>query len=361
MPPAPPTNISGTSAFTTIFLAWLNPADIDLASVEIWSATSNDSSKATLLSIEGARPSTPGTFTHSGLTSGATLYYWLKAVDTSGNKSPFSVSSGVVRTAFVDISDVAPAVNQGITKTVTALPDPVNYTGAKLVLLSTDGKLYRYVDGKWTSAVSTADLSEKITNSLIDSRGLDIKALDGVTIFGSAGTISDRVTITTPDGAIVSLSTVAANALTPSLYFVGEFATPPTQAQLGTQWRQNAVYKNSTDARSYVLTGEPLGWQIYLVDGTSFDTVIESSAGTVFRVGQATTTLLKCRVFKNGAEITDSVPEGWFRGRRVSGLPQLPPNDDATWNAKYAQGYKQISISIDDIKSRATFFVDIQN
>jgi hypothetical protein len=41
---------------------------------------------------------------------------------------------------------------------VAALPNPAGYTGPKTVLLTTDGKLYRYDAGAWTKAVDGADL-----------------------------------------------------------------------------------------------------------------------------------------------------------------------------------------------------------
>lgn len=358
--PAVATALKATSAYTNIFLSWTNPNDADLAAVQVWWAATNDSSKATLISTENQRPQTGGTYTHSGLKSGSSNYYWLKAVDTSGNASGFSVGSGLVKTTLVDISDVAPAVNQGLTGTVTGLPDPNGYTGSKLVLNSIDEKLYRYVDGKWSAAVSPLDFDELVTEDLIDTRGLDILTPGGETMFGSNGFIGPGANINLNNSNVL-LSTIAANALVPSLNFVGEFATAPDEALLRDSWRQNAVYKNTQDGHSYVLTGDPLGWEIYLSDGQSFTVTIESTNGTVFRVGQARSTLLKARLFKNGAEVTDSVPDSWFRWRRVSGFPQPAPNDDATFNAQYSRGFKQISISIDQVQARATFFVDVIN
>lgn len=149
------------------------------------------------------------------------------------------------------------------------------------------------------------------------------------------------------------------NSLNPSLNYVGFFTSPPTQAQLGAAWKQNAVYKNTANGKSYVLTGSPLAWQVYLEDGQLFQLTIESTNGTTFRVGMGTNTVLKARLFKNGAEITDVTPESWFRWRRVSAIQSLPPGDDATWNTLYSSGYKQISVSVDDVASRATFFCDI--
>jgi hypothetical protein len=168
-----------------------------------------------------------------------------------------------------------------------------------------------------------------------------------------------RVTEFVPAINNVIISDDSAANLTPSLNYVGEFATAPTQQDLGANWKQNAVYKNSTDGKSYVLTGSPLTWVVYLVDGLLFSLTIESTNGTVFRVGQNQSTTLIGRLFKNGAEVTDQTPESWFRWRRVSIIPQNPPNDDLSWNALYQAGYKQVTISVDDVFSKATFFCDV--
>jgi hypothetical protein len=177
-------------------------------------------------------------------------------------------------------------------------------------------------------------------------------------VFGPNGFIGNSAYLVV-DGNNVNLSALAAAQLVPNLNFVGAFSSAPTQGQLGNKWLQNAVYRNTTDGYLYVLTGSPLGWVLYLEDGVSFVLTVESTNGTTFRVGQNTSTLLKGRLFKNGAEVTDVTPAGWFRWRRVSAIPQAAPNDDATWNASYQTGYKQVSISVDSVYARATFFCDI--
>lgn len=161
------------------------------------------------------------------------------------------------------------------------------------------------------------------------------------------------------DGNEILISDIAANSIVPSLNYVGEYASHPTQAQLGSAWRQNAVYKNTTNGRSYVLTGSPLAWVKYIEDGNSFTLSIESSNGTTFRIGGSQSTTLMARVFKNGAEVTNETPAEWFRWRRKSAIPRPAPNDDASWNSLYQSGYKEIMIDVDQVQARATFFCDI--
>lgn len=96
--------------------------------------------------------------------------------------------------------------------------------------------------------------------------------------------------------------------------------------------------------------------------GTSavdYDVEIESTNGTIFRVGQARTTMLIARVFRNGEDITETIPASKFKWFRVSMNPNPPPNDDTSWNALYAQGYKQIMVSVDSVSAQATFHCQI--
>jgi hypothetical protein len=94
-------------------------------------------------------------------------------------------------------------------------------------------------------------------------------------------------------------------------------------------------------------------------DGVDLDVKIESTNGTIFRVGQGRTTTLIARVFRNGIDVTESIDSAKFKWVRVSLDPQPPPNDDPTWNTLYSQGYKQIIISVDDVHARATFHCQI--
>lgn len=159
--------------------------------------------------------------------------------------------------------------------------------------------------------------------------------------------------------AVASALEQAMSGLVPSLNFVGSFNSAPTALDLGAAWAQNASYKNTSDGNFYVLTGTPLSWIVYLGSGTVFYLNIESTNGTSFRVGTGIHTTLKARLFKNGAEVTDISPASWFRWRRVSIVAKPAPDDDATWNALYSTGYKQVDVPVDDFNSNATFFCDI--
>lgn len=96
-----------------------------------------------------------------------------------------------------------------------------------------------------------------------------------------------------------------------------------------------------------------------VLDGVSFVVNIESTNGDTFRVGQSSSTTLIAHVFRNGNDVTDTIPATNFRWRRVSFSDPPYPNNDATWNADYNTGYKQVMITTNAVDSRATFHCDI--
>ena len=362
--PPTPTHLTASAALTSILLTWDNPqgAYANHAYTEVWAAEVDNFSQAVLIGTA------QGAIYSDSVGLSAARYYWIRFVSTAGVKGPFNQVSGVgAQTGKIGNNDLGALIVEaqnlasgaidttkfasGIEPVglVDSLPNPVGYNGPKTVLLNSDSKLYRYTGTGWTKEVTAAD---------INGRGLNILDENGVPVFSADGGISSTAYVNL-NGNNVLLSDVAANSLVPSINYVGEFSEPPTQTALGAQWRQNAVYKNSTDGKSYVLTGTPLGWVVYLEDGKLFYLTISSTNGTVFRVGQSSNTNLVAHLFKNGAEVTDQTPAGWFRWRRVSSIPQQPPKDDATWNSLYVTGYKQITINVDDVYARATFFCDI--
>lgn len=96
-----------------------------------------------------------------------------------------------------------------------------------------------------------------------------------------------------------------------------------------------------------------------VIDGISYIITVESTNGDIFRVGQSTSTNLIAHVFKNGIDVTNSIPASNFKWRRFSYYPRPYPNDDTTWNLGYASGFKWITINVDSVDSRATFHCDI--
>lgn len=82
--------------------------------------------------------------------------------------------------------------------------------------------------------------------------------------------------------------------------------------------------------------------------------VITSSNGNIFKNGNISTTL-SAQVYSWDENITDSLDPNQFVWTRVS----EDADSDKLWNAAHYGGSKQIVITTDDVKVRATFFCDL--
>lgn len=168
--PAAPTGVVGNASVNMAFLSWTNPSDADLDRIEVWEMTANTTPNRTTdiakrIAVVNAVPGQVGGFSRSGLTSGVPLYYFLAAVDTSGNFSAFSTSSGAV-TATAP-SSVPPngsitlnMFSAGLTgiQVVGTLPVVTTANNGQVAYLSTDGKVYRVVGGVWVKTTDGADI-----------------------------------------------------------------------------------------------------------------------------------------------------------------------------------------------------------
>lgn len=106
-PPGDPSSLASETVTGGVKLTWTNPIDNDLDHIEVWEASSNDRALAAKVADVAAN-----FFTRSGLAPGAIRYYWVRAVDTTGNLSgynPAGATAGVSGTAggaVVDYADV---------------------------------------------------------------------------------------------------------------------------------------------------------------------------------------------------------------------------------------------------------------
>ena len=82
--------------------------------------------------------------------------------------------------------------------------------------------------------------------------------------------------------------------------------------------------------------------------------VITSSNGNIFKNGQIAT-ILTATVFSWDENITDTLDPNQFIWTRVSD----DEADDFIWNQQHFGGTKQVEITSDDVKVRATFFCDL--
>ena len=95
--PAAPTNLLAFGSIKSVALLWTPPSDLDYAYSQVWAASVNNRASATQVGtgLHG--------FVHDGLGANDTRFYWIRAVDTSGNTSaafyPASATAGISGTA----------------------------------------------------------------------------------------------------------------------------------------------------------------------------------------------------------------------------------------------------------------------
>ena len=82
--PSVPTGLS-VSGTTTHTVAWTNPTSLDVMRARIYASLTNDSTTATEVAEVFGLPATAYTATHTP--AGVPAYYWVTAVDRSGNES----------------------------------------------------------------------------------------------------------------------------------------------------------------------------------------------------------------------------------------------------------------------------------
>lgn len=186
--PSAPTSLSATSSFKNIFISWVNPSASDLSTIEVYENTTNNSTTAVIIANLNALPSGSGSFTRSGLGTGALRYYWLKAVDTSGNKSVFTsaVSATTIKAAAGELDDAiinSPSLFDATqVKPVKPLASLSTVGHANEDVGIYNGELYRMVSGAWTKSVQAPDITGQVVASQITDGAVSIaKFAAGIT------------------------------------------------------------------------------------------------------------------------------------------------------------------------------------
>ena len=178
--PGLPTSVAATGGFQYITIRWTNPADADLNYVEVYEADTNNSGSATKIGISGGDE-----FVRTNLGIEVTKWYFLKAVDYSGNTSAFTTGVNAT-TTFIDDADFANGIyslftDQGLyaIEDVNGLPPSGSFTGEK-VFNRNDGKLYEWNGSAWVLVIAEPDsfiasdkiVANTITGGLLATSGI---------------------------------------------------------------------------------------------------------------------------------------------------------------------------------------------
>jgi hypothetical protein len=228
-PPAP-TNLVAAGTLNKVILDWQSPVEFysKLAFYEVWRSTTNSISTATRIGDTKAR-----VYTDGGAIIGASYFYWVRAASTvAGVFSAYNAFAGTPaapgRVGNSDLSDLVITADKLASGAVNALdkfaaglepvynvsilPNPSGYTGPKTVYLSTDGKLYRYVSGAWTSSVPAVDVAGQISSTQIADNSITTPKLVANAVV-AANIAADAVTANKIQAGAVVAGKLAADSV----------------------------------------------------------------------------------------------------------------------------------------------------
>ena len=246
IPPSAPSALTATGLFSSIMLTWTNPTDLDFAGTEIWEATSNNFASAT------RRATVTGTiWSRDGLAPNSTRYYWIRAVDRTGNvsaKFPTSDTAGIVGTTLALASTDFPADLKPI-EIVNALPTTGNYQG-RTVFLKTDNKTYRYDGTAFISDTVTDITTTQITDGAITTPKLAANAVTADKLEANSVTAGKIAA-----GAIAA-DQIQANAITASKLTLVDTSNLIVDSMITdvNAWTLGAQWTISTDAVAVATT-----------------------------------------------------------------------------------------------------------
>lgn len=180
VPPAVPSGLKATGTFKAVWLEWLANTEFDLARYEIYESSTTTAPGAGETSVFQA---TGTQLVRSDLPAGLTRHYWIRAVDTSGNKSAWSVmkSATTVNIEAVDVNAVIEATAWAgsieVPKIVATLPAlPFEY---RKVYNEADGEFYIQRSGSWVRETSVSELVGQVaSNQIADSAIVAAKLAD---------------------------------------------------------------------------------------------------------------------------------------------------------------------------------------
>ena len=281
-PPNEPLSLSAVGGSRYITVSWINPADQDLSHVEVWENETNNLATATLIGTSSStnfmRPNlannttryywaravdyslnrseftssvnattlliTPNDFNDavndlfqeagafgiepvqalpaSGLFDGQlvlllpdiTIYRWVEA--TSEWSTDVFTASAVEAGSITYTSFASGIEPVGV---VDTLPTVAGYEGSKIVVLTTDGKLYRLVDGEWTAAVNTDDIEGTIGENLFSD---DLRPIELVSALPTTGLTQGRVVMLTSDNKLYRYTGNAWTSAVPATDLTGQ-------------------------------------------------------------------------------------------------------------------------------------------
>lgn len=329
-PPNEPLSLTATGGSKYIELSWTNPADQDLSHIEIWENNSDNLNTATLIGTSGSTNFfrgnlsnnitryywaravdlslnksaftssvnattlliTPNDFNDavndlfqeagafgiepvnslpsSGdfdgqlvlLLSDITIYRW---DDSTSSWSTDIYTASQVEAGSIGFASFAAGIEPvGV---VSSLPTVSGYDGPQVVILTTDGKIYRLVSGAWTAAVNTADISGTIGENLFSD---DLRPIERVSALPTTDLTQGRVVLLTTDNKLYRYTGNAWTAAVPTTDLTGQIT--------GTQITDNAI--TTTKIAADAITANKIAADAVTANAIAADSITATKIAT---------------------------------------------------------------------------------
>ena len=245
--PATPSNLSASSSKGQILVSWTNPNNSDLRAVKVYRKTStttptNDNALVATVTGEPNAVTTTIFGDQDGLTAGTTYYFWVRAINHSGQHSSFSSS--------VNGNFAAAGVADGSITTLKLAANAV--TQAKIAVDAIQGSVIAagaIIESKiGTDAVTTAKIADDaVTNALI--------ATDAVNQDSIA---ANAVTATQIVAGTITASEIASNAITTAKINAGAVNTDKLAANAVTAAKITANTITASEIAANAITGDQI-------------------------------------------------------------------------------------------------------
>ncbi|AWZ21074.1 hypothetical protein RTM1035_05035 [Roseovarius sp. TM1035] len=169
IPPAVPSGLAAVGLFEAIWLKWTANTESDVSRYEIVERVSTTGPG---VSTVPTYITTTPQFISQDLTSGETLNYWVRAVDTSGNKSGWSARVTATARATGDV--ITQETLQGLIDATSfaAGLEPITVVASLPAVKSTElvafgGKIYRWNGTAYVASVASTDVVGQFTAASI--------------------------------------------------------------------------------------------------------------------------------------------------------------------------------------------------
>lgn len=248
-PPALPSGLAVKETFKSLWLNWDKHPASDFSHMEVWEAASANRAQASMVAIA------PGTtFIRENLDGGTSRWYWLQAVDRSGNKSgffPVSTTAGVSgRTKKVEEADFQElTIGRGILKEASVDSANIVELDASKIKAGSILSGTILVDGRQIGSIveSTGDPAALINtgSTLIDPGKILISGATKLSDWKSGG---DRTTI---NGGVIEANTIKANSLSignRNILFSGVAIEPSKETNIVSWTSGIVVWQDDTGA-----------------------------------------------------------------------------------------------------------------